>query len=509
MQPRSHLEARAQLYAQYDANIQSGRYFPFSYPFCALGSYIVIVYLLIPHQHSPLLRKARYLVWAVSACLSIYSTLFSCAILNQGYAVGLISAYAILWTAVLLVVNDAQKDFGRVAARNGFTGTAKDEAEHSNGALTDGNKKSQVAADALVWQSYPLSSFVERLDWVADIFTQFRGIGWNWQLSALPPIPRKLREQLGDDASHDSDVGRDGTRRYTSKSELLRVKLQIFVLGYLALDFLKVITIHDPYFWGWTESAPPAWLSRLFWDNAVLLRCYRELTSLLIIYTVLMTIFAGGPLFFVGLLGKERIGVRGEVWMYPDIWGSFRNILDTGLPGFWGGWWHQAFRYAFQSISARFIDSTGLDRRTHKGRFLQVFVAFCLSGFLHASGSYSQLGQTRPLRGPFLFFVLQPFGIAIQTLSAQWLRHAGISQKTPKLIRQLVNLTYTAFWLYHTGRLLCNDFAQGGLWMIEPVPFSPLRALGLGTPHDGWWCWGGSWVRWHSGDKWWQSGIAI
>ncbi|KAF2093879.1 hypothetical protein NA57DRAFT_47312 [Rhizodiscina lignyota] len=507
--PESHVEAKAQLLAKYEANIQSGKCVPFTYPFCALGAYVVIFYLLIPHQSSPLLRKARYVIWAFNVCFSIYSILFSCAVLNNGYVVGLISAYAILWTMILLVVYDAQMDFKRVAARRGFTGTVKMSTAQSNGTLANNDSNEKTAENSLVWQHYQLSSFIERVDWVADIFTQFRGIGWNWQLPALPPLPLEVRQQLGDDTTYDSDTGRDGTRRYSSKSELLRVKLRTVIIGYIVLDFMKVITIHDPYFWGLVESDGPSWLPSFVLSRRMLVWSYRGLTSLLIIHTVMKTIFALGPLFFVGLLGREQIGVRGEVWMYPDLWGSFRTILDKGLAGWWGGWWHQAFRFAFESISARVIELAGLDKRSSTGRFFQVLVAFSLSGFLHASGSYSQLGQTRPLRGPFLFFMLQPFGIMVQILAGQWLRRTGISTKTPKLIRQLANVVYAHVWLYYTAPLLCDDFARGGLWLIEPVPFSPLRALGMGTPKDGWWCWGGAWVRWYSSEKWWQSGFAI
>lgn len=38
----------------------------------------------------------------------------------------------------------------------------------------------------------------------------------------------------------------------------------------------------------------------------------------------------------------------GEIWRYPCLFGGFvGNVLDRGLAGFWGGWWHQSFRVGF------------------------------------------------------------------------------------------------------------------------------------------------------------------
>lgn len=55
-------------------------------------------------------------------------------------------------------------------------------------------------------------------------------------------------------------------------------------------------------------------------------------------------------------------------------------------------------------------------------------------------------------------------------------------------VGRLVRLVYVHVWFYHTAPLLMDDFARGGLWLYEPAPISPLRALGLGVRGDGWWC---------------------
>lgn len=45
---------------------------------------------------------------------------------------------------------------------------------------------------------------------------------------------------------------------------------------------------------------------------------------------------------------------------------------------------------------------------------------------------------------------------------------------------RLVRLAYVHVWFHHTAPLV-DDFARGRLWLYEPDPIGPLRALGLGV----------------------------
>ena len=62
-----------------------------------------------------------------------------------------------------------------------------------------------------------------------------------------------------------------------------------------------------------------------------------------------------------------------------------------------------------------------LGPRLRSAKLLRLATALALSGFLHACASYTQLGPTRPLRGPFCFFVLRAAGVAAETLLARFL----------------------------------------------------------------------------------------
>jgi hypothetical protein len=350
------------------------------------------------------------------------------------------------------------------------------------------------------WQSCP-SPFFERLDWIADAFCNFRGVGWNWQTSTVPSQPRNALE---------CTESKTGIRRFTDRRALLKQSVKSLAIGYIILDIIKVLISHDAYFWGYTSAPPPSWLPPIIFTSPVLVRSYRLLVSLGGMYFALWEIFKLGPLFFAGILGPRWIGTRGEPWMNPpDMFGSFRCVFENGLAGWWGGWWHQTFRVAFIAHARVFLEVLWIDRRSEMGRVVAMFTAFFLSGCLHACASHTQLGETRPLMGPMRFFLLQPCGILFQLWSIRQLDKLGIRRRTPRVLRLLTNFVYAHVWFYFTGPILVDDFAKGGVWLYEPVAISPLRGLGLGAQDDTWFCWWDGLLFWRSGKHWWDTGIAV
>lgn len=244
-------------------------------------------------------------------------------------------------------------------------------------------------------------------------------------------------------------------------------------------------------------------------SSTVLTRSYRLLLSLWAVQTALRTIFKLGPLFFCGILGPELIGLRGEAWMNPvDMYGSYTNVLDGGLAGWWGGWWHQIFRFGFEAPATYLMQLAGIEKRSVPGKLISLFVAFFLSGCIHASGSHTQLGDTRPLQGPMKFFLLQAVSIVAQMVCIAFLARFGVVAKSPRWLRRLANFILVHVWLYKTAPLLMDDFASGGVWLFEPVAISPLRGLGFGQPDDGWWCLEHQRLWWWTGKHWWDTGIA-
>ena len=559
--PRSHLVLIEQYRLRHETGLRSGDISPTLYPQVSLGAFLLILYLLVPQNQFP---QARYLKIPVFICILYFqaTVIHNCRSLQGGvgFGVGILSAWAALWSATLILFTDPQKRFKRIqrqkknveqdgaldsrtasgqALSTAVDGTISGQTRHSGvqpQATTSTPNNSRVLRESLLrkprdkslyqssgskaavqyyWQSFPQHSFLERLDWVMDVVCNFRGMGWNWQLPTLPGPPQEVRDQLAGQEMVQSNgtsrsAGPTGNFTYYSREALLRQKLTTFFVCYIILDVCKVVMMKDPYFWGLVDDPPPQYLPQALRESSGLVRSYRLILSLVAIDAALQEIFVLAPLFFVGILRDvEFLNARGEPWMYPDFFGSYRSVLDKGLAGWWGGWWHQSFRFAFGAPSSWIIEKLGVGQRSTVAKMLQLIVAFSASGFLHASGSYTQLPTTHPLTGPFLFFSLQSLGIAMQMVAVNLLRRSGVARRCPKILRQTSNFLYVHIWFYYTAPILTNDFAAGGIWLFEPLPISPLRGLGFGLKEERWWCWRGALVRWHQGSRWWNSGLAL
>lgn len=502
-----------------------GPHTPFLYPWAGLGAFLALAYLLLDHRHSRFLASLR---WPV--CAAVWAFQGWCVVCMRArhpaaaFGVGLLSAWGCFWVGVLVGVGDAQGGWWRIERRVGGSGRGRvRDATAANGTVAveetpdsisgHGGGKDE-ATDSLYWQSYPTHFGRERIDWVADAFCSFRGVGWNVQTSVIPPLPRPASLSIPTTVPHESNktmtVSRVGIRRFRNQEDLLSNTIANLIIGYIVLDVVKCLMHRDAYFWGYMDASAPTYLPLVVQRSHVLLKSWRLLISLTGVYTCLWEIFRLGPAFFSGVLRPKWVGVRGEAWMNPaDMYGSFTCVLDDGLAGWWGGWWHQVFRLAFEMHAKWVLRTLGIEQKSTKGRIISLFVAFFMSGCLHACGSYTQLGDTRPFLGPFRFFMLQFVGILLQLQSTNLLRKAGVLEKVPKSVRWICNFVSVHVWLYHTAPLLMDDFAKGGIWLFEPIAFSPLRALGFGAKDDGFFCWWNGLLFWRSGQHWWDTGIAI
>jgi hypothetical protein len=518
--PTQHQQIQT-LQAKYNHSINNGDYKPYVYPLGSFGVFIVILYFLIPHRGRPLLASLRYVVWAANLCFSLYTILnFRVRVMPADYGVGLITWWFVLWTTAIMITYDGQVEFARIERDESgrkMLGNPKDENGEvmfsANGHDTRNGKNKANNTLHLKWQEYPVDSMVERLDWVLDLLSNFRGMSWNWRIPSIPDPPKEVQDALKSQ-NHNSikqlSPPRPG-QKPVSREQLLRDAKYWLVIGYLALDFLRTVTIHDPYFRGLGSEHTITYLPGILKFSPAFHRAYRLLIGLFAAYWALGTIFLLAPLFFCGHLDPNLIGVRGEAWMYPKEWGSYTSVFDRGLAGWWGIWWHQTFRFAFEAPSRKLIEKLNIDRRSFKGKALQMFIAFALSGSLHACGSITSIGDTRPLRGPFTFFILQPFGIMGQALLAKAFHKTGITHRLPVVLRRVSNFVFVHFWFFFTAPLLIDDMASGGLFLYEPVPFSIFRLLRLGGKDESSICWSSplTWLKWHRADVWWQSGLAI
>ncbi|KAL1968968.1 hypothetical protein VTN77DRAFT_802 [Rasamsonia byssochlamydoides] len=541
---RSHHDIVRQRGEQFEASLQRGEFHPLLLQQVVGTFLLLLIPLLIPHrnrQHSLLLR---YGFFSIIVCLSVYTIYAVRAIsLANGYSVGLVTSWFLVWSATLLIFNDVQRDFKRIERKvvDAQSRHNKEEPEPNGSSepiekseSIDGRESSlrlhrtkhspireaSGPQERIVyrWQPYP-RSFGHRLDWVMDLIFNFRGPEWNWRVRGLPPIPDSVTKDLRGEAPI-SEMG--GSQAVQDPWTRLRLAFYTMLRNYIALDVIKVLMNRDPYFWGVIEpSPPPPFPFHFLAFSPLLVRSYRLLLSLIGVCCALQFVTAFNPICFLGLsLTFPRLARAitdqplDEGWLYPEIFGPVSFALDHGLAGCWSLWWHQMFRFGFAE-TARFLsdlllpgDGSHKSRQENARRAIEVLVAFCISGLVHACGSYTQFAITKP-SGPILFFVLQAPAILVQRFLSRTVLPRLLPFKPPCWLRRATNLAFVVAWFLYTGPFIVDDFSRGGMWLFEPVPVSPLRGMGFGGEGDGWLCWAGPSFRWWEGKTWWQSGIRI
>ena len=537
-EPRTYRELLARREHVFQSALANGNIEPFLYPWDTIPAAILVLSVLF----LPTIR-AKYSRWAsrvafVLITLSCISIMRRCRSLGlaSGYGIGLMCVWGIVWSGVLLIYNDPKAAFQRVEWRDrkkeaavavssmngslnstkpadsslrnrktyGVVGGAHEPTEEDKDLREDTEKSNHV----LVWQSYP-DGFRHRLDWVADLCTSFRGPGWNWHIQTLPAADYPTPSMLPTPSS--------------STKSLTRIAVRDFLIWYLVVDTIKTAVMADPYFWGITAISSPgpsaAYLPSIITNIAPLTKLYRLLLSILAVVSALSFIFTLSPLFFALLLPLLNLHIYThtpllEPLLYPPYWGSFTtSVLDKGLAGWWGKWWHQLFRMGISEPSRFLIEKFSWNLQSQKAKLLQLFTAFAISGTIHAGASYTTFNpESRPLSGPFAFFFSQAFGILTEQFFFKTMGVSNLMRSWPRPLRRAGTLMYVMAWFYVTGPWLADDFARSGIWLFEPVPVSLLRGLGLGAEGEGWWCWTGTWARWWSGVEgtpWWRKGIAI
>ena len=496
--PATYHEAIEQYQAQYSSAIELGIKSPFILPRALFGYVLLFLYLLILPTRYRAFRLLRYGVFSLIVWHSISTMRCARTIsMSYGLGVGLCSSWCILWSATFLIFTEPHKNFSRIQRSRSSVNLASIGPKHNENTSTNTSSAAEsknvtttyARRAPLVWQSMP-EGIWQRLDWTFDLLTSLRGLNWTWKPSEKSPPPGEI------------------VARYQSPSRgTLWSSLSRTLLFSFSLDIIKVAMMKDPYFWGLAEYSW-RWTSSVPLLDLVFMSICRPVLSFAGIYIAVLWAYSLVPLVCVHVLGPKLIGVRGEEWMYPAVNGKFSEVIHGGLQGFWGKWWHQLIHLPFVAAGSWTIYHTRLIKRSSLAWLLRLVVAFAMSGFVHACACYTLWPDTRSWR-PFLFFMIQPVGIACQKYVAHLLERHRTTIRFSKTTRYTANMFFTIFWLWFTFPLLADEYTRGGVWLAEPLPISPLRAWGAISGERFWWCWHGQWGKWHTGDTWWQSGLAI
>lgn len=494
--------------------LQQGTFEPIFLYQVVLFNFLPLIGLVIPRHWGGRYIRSAIFAFTLGMALQIlkrHRTLLG----GNGYMIGLITAWSLVWSTGLLVFTDVEQDFQRIErksmAQHELTTVNTLDAHRDAQSKTGYSEKKQQ----FHWQSYP-RKFSHRLEWCAGLLFNLRGPEWNWRAPHLGPLPRSVHSQIHAGFTSDKFQAEDDTT-YPSAKRRLRHAFRTFLISYLLLDLLKALMMRDPYFRGMDMTDSPPFPFSYFESFPLLIRFYHVFISATGVYVALNFVTSLNPIVFLGLSlafpnASRRLTAAplDSSWLYADSFGPFfEPFLDHGLAGCWGRWWHQLFRNGF-TVTARWTLSllpAKLARISLLKRIVHIMVAFSLSGFIHACGSHTQFTATRPLTGPFRFFLMQSFAIIGESIFKTAVFPRLPLSRTPKWLRRGGNAMFTFSWLLFSGACMADDFARGGLWLVEPIPVSPLRALGLA--HGAGWCWEGAWFRHWSDGTFWGTGIRV
>jgi hypothetical protein len=126
---------------------------------------------------------------------------------------------------------------------------------------------------------------------------------------------------------------------------------------------------------------------------------------------------------------------------------------------------HQAFRRIFSSPGIQLARFLNLAPTSPLSKTMIILIAFILSGLQHAVALYaiSRLG-----RQSFIFFVLQPFGIALETVVARYSSGWNLGW---------LGYGWTTVWLLTTSMYYFDDLVNTGMFGINAAPYSIVKLL--------------------------------
>ena len=464
-------------HTEYRQALENGECTPFVLPQHIASYFFLICCLMFSIGRSTIVRWCTFLTIILHSFLVMrYSRSLGLA---HGVTIGIASSWSVLVAIDLLFIRHPANHFRRVTCRKSVPTVP----------VRTNDIRHQRPETSLEWQPMP-RSVLQRLFWYMDLLGSMRLLHWS--------------------AQHNPDK-QDCLHKHVSvcHRNTLSVKRCIFRLCviYIAIDVLKEVVAMDPYFWGHTQASIPPQVEFLI-TSPFLTRGYRLSVAFVLLYLAIALVTESGQLVFLHILGPNVAGAWGQDWAYKPQYGSLSSIYAHGLRGFWGTTWHQMFRHMLTSSSNKMVLLLPLDTQGPTAKALRLSFPFVISGIIHGCGSYTLWGDTRPLQA-ILFFLLQPLGIAVQSLHGLAVDRVIGDSILGVHVNGISNVISTAIFFLLTFPLLADDFAKGGLWLSEPFPISVMQSLRLGSTQRAHSLWLNSGIGWYPGRHWWQAGIAV
>ncbi|KZT51254.1 hypothetical protein CALCODRAFT_443354 [Calocera cornea HHB12733] len=284
----------------------------------------------------------------------------------------------------------------------------------------------------------------KRLLWAADLASNVRGIGWNWEaVKAHPARP-------SDSAGRGRFVLRQAARwaaAYLIKDltgTLFRKRAAMHAGGSVFAD--------GPL---WTAVYVGAWYGNL----------------------------CAGMVLSHAFLAGASVGMgvsRPSEW--PGLYGGVHQAYS--MRRFWGRAWHDLFR-RFLTSNSQYLSRTllGLKKGSRLLPYVELYLAFLLSGAVHWVGTYAMLREHTAPALTVLFFVLQAVVITLEdflvALGTRW----GI--KDSWRVRAL-GYVWVAGWIVLLTPVRTEPLIRAGFFdKGEERAFSVVQGVWEGEWHPG------------------------
>lgn len=393
--------------------------------------------------------------------------------------VDVISVNAVVWSTYLLAFKDPKKDFRRLWRPNEAPSYLKSspQTSSSNGSSrtqhecqpqSKSNAKQQVSVDLprFVEEPYP-SDFLARVHWVGTLLLSLRLEDW----------------KIGEKA-HDSR--RDLAPEPPSRKQAVLALLPGIIGQTLFFPLLIQLARYDPGI----HSLQPLRDSEPATVQFIRSLVPASIMSPLLLGFYSLSLVYGSFVFLVpvAILANYLLNIPPLQWSLhrlPPFFGSFAGVLDYGVSGIWGKWWHQLMRISVSAPGRTLASWLGLDPRKPLSGFatfaLQVSSAFIVSGLVHMGMVPPLHPEAARLRLCMLgFFSVQIvavisealFVVAWRRTGLGWLSNSGnVLVKTALRVARLV---WAVGWMCFSLRWLMAPFDLlgwwEGWWFMWPVP---------------------------------------
>ncbi|OBZ71261.1 hypothetical protein A0H81_08450 [Grifola frondosa] len=296
--------------------------------------------------------------------------------------------------------------------------------------LTDPLKDFKYNHESVQPQSLPLW---RRIYWAICVDHSPRGIGWNYQVTNVPPPPTSPR------------------------GHFIRTRILRAVRSFLLLDLAQSYIHLNPLFASKGADALPIEAQNY------LLRCLSIVAFCSTPYGMMNMQYSLLSVIHV-VLGLS------EPSDWPDVYGSWSDAYTVRR--FWGRTWHQMLRRYVTSIGRYVTRSFRIAHGTWQSSYTQLYVGFIVSGIMHSCGGDLMVGKEF-LGASFPFFIAQAMAITCEDIAIGAMRRMGI--KGPATV--IFGYVWVFVWFSISGPLYINWAVRAGLGQSELLPFSLVRAL--------------------------------